>query len=115
MKNPFLIIKNWLRGRETKNHFLVIKIGTPIPDVGPSVSIHWKDSDTEIIPPMDADESEKWDRGDQAWTKICNGIHALIGELGPLPEGGWDVEFTCSNPSSIIEEGLTIKQYHDRK
>ena len=24
---------------------------------------------------------------------ICNGIHALVAELGPLPDTGWEIKF----------------------
>ena len=30
---------------------------------------------------------------DVRWSGICNGIHALLGELGPTPEDGWCVKF----------------------
>ena len=87
--------------------FLEIKISHPTEE-GPSVSIHWKDS------PVVADDAGDFGDEDQAWTKICNGIHALLANLGPFPEGGWDIEFTCPDPHLIVEKGLTRKEYQDR-
>ena len=96
-----------------ENPFLVIKLKAPNPD-GAGVGIRWVDPHPEIDIPMDAKDTDVWDEGDQAWTKICNSIHALIGELDPIPEGGWEIEFSCLDTSLIIEKGLTRNQYHDR-
>jgi hypothetical protein len=89
---------------ETKP-FLEIKISTPNEE-GPSVTIHWKDSPDDPV-------KLEWDAADQAWTKICDGIHALLHNLGPIPEGGWGVEFSCPKPDLIVED-ITREDYHNR-
>ncbi len=89
--------------------FLIIKIATPTED-GPGVSIRWLDA-----PESEGVEIDGWaDDCDQAWTKICDGIHGLLANLGLHPEGGWDVEFNCPNPNLIIEKGFSRKDYHNR-
>lgn len=30
---------------------------------------------------------------EERWSSICNGIHALLAELGAIPETGWSVRF----------------------
>ena len=54
---------------------------------GVGVSIHG------VNMPEPPEESEDFLEWDKRWTSICNGIHALLGELGPLPSTGWKVEF----------------------
>jgi hypothetical protein len=82
---------------------------------GSGVSIHWKDSDTADPRQMAvAGDDSGWDfPGDQAWTKICNSIHSLLGELD-FKGLSWEVEFTCPDPSLIVEKDLTRDQYHER-
>jgi len=53
---------------------------------GSSISIHG----VNLPEPPDDDSFPEWDR---KWTSICNGVHALLGELGPIPENGWKVKF----------------------
>ncbi|RJR07451.1 hypothetical protein C4588_06915 [Candidatus Parcubacteria bacterium] len=51
------------------------------------VSIHWIDC------PMSEDlNDDEWDQTMMIWEKVKNGVHALIGNLGPLPPGGWAVK-----------------------
>ena len=88
-----------------------IAISTPISEPGPSVSIQWEGKCLEINATSELDDV--WDEGDQIWTKICNGIHAFLAELGPIPEGGWDVKFSCKNPKLILEKGLTLRKYRN--
>jgi hypothetical protein len=85
---------------------LTIKI-KPSTEPGPNVSIHWEDAPDNVA-------ETAWDVQDQAWTKICDGIHMLLSNLGPSPEHGWDVVFTCPDPSLIIEENLTQEKYWER-
>lgn len=90
-----------------KDPFLVIKLRpNPEPD-GSGVSICWKDC-------PDQSHGHEWDSWDQAWTKISNGIHCLLGELGPIPDSGWEIEFSCSDHELIVEKNLTLKQYRNR-
>ncbi len=65
-----------------------IEITTPC-DVGVGTSIHWKDGSGE----------EKYDK---VWDKITKGIHALLMELDPIPEGGWNVVFMCPEPERLL-------------
>ena len=51
------------------------------------VSIHGIDMPDA---PEDPEAFKEWDK---RWTSICNGIHALLGDLGPVPETGWKVKF----------------------
>ena len=51
--------------------------------------------------PEDEAAFAEWDARQ---TSIRNAIHALLGELGPIPEAGWDVKFWCSEqPRSELE------------
>lgn len=72
--------------------FLDIKISSGDND-GSGCSIHWEDS-PEI--------GEEWDDEDQAWTKICNGIHALLANLEPWPETGYKVVFRCKDYKKLV-------------
>ena len=61
-------------------------------EVNSHVSIRWEDR------PLDDDlDDEEFDKFDLAWTRICDGIHSLISNLGPIPETGWDARITCDN------------------
>lgn len=56
-------------------------------DDGSDVSIHG------VNLPEAPDDPEAFAEWDRKWTSICNGIHALLGELGPIPDVGWEVKF----------------------
>lgn len=84
------------------NFSLEIKIGVHEGEgPHPGVSVHWKDA---------PEFTAEWDGMDQAWTKICDGIHSLLGNLGPIPEKGWNVVFTCEDHDQIVEN-ITQKEY----
>ena len=90
--------------------FLVIKLKPNSDPDGSDVGIRWNKPHPEIFT---GDDDKVWDEGDQAWTKICNSIHALLGELD-FKGLSWEVEFDCPDTSPIIEKDLTRNQYHDR-
>jgi hypothetical protein len=84
-----------------------IKIGEQEENDGSSVEIRWKDAPDNVA-------ETDWNNEDQVWTKICNGIHGLLAELGPIPKNGWKVEFSCPDFKKLVEKGLTRQQYDER-
>ncbi len=88
-----------------KDPFLTIRIGPQDPGES-DVSIHWKDAPDNVA-------DVEWNPEDQAWTKICDGIHSLLANLGASPENGWKVEFICPSPNLIVED-ITQQEYWDR-
>jgi len=42
-------------------------------------------------PDCDDAEYTAWNK---RWTSVCQGIHLLLSELGPIPDGGWKVEYS---------------------
>lgn len=94
-----------------KEPLLTIRLKPSTDFDGPGVSIHWKEPSHEIFL---GDDDEVWDEGDQAWTKICNGIHALLSQVD-FKGMAWEVEFDCPDSSPLIEKGLTRNQYHVRQ
>lgn len=76
----------------------------PLQEEGPSVSIHWEDA-----PEIEYD----WADSDQVWTKISNALHGFLAEIGPHPEQGYDITFSCKNFEHLIEP-ITREQYYER-
>lgn len=58
------------------------------PDDKGSVGFEWVNS-----PVHDHMPDEVWHKWFTLSRKVTNGIHALIGNLGPLPPNGWIVEY----------------------
>lgn len=54
---------------------------------GASISIQGVDF------PEAPDDEAAFIEWDKRWTGICNGIRALLGKLGPIPDAGWAVRF----------------------
>jgi len=75
----------------------VVRIEVSTPTDGGSVGIRWVDSDLD--PAVD---DETWNRNIEAWDRMTAGIHALLSELGPIPEGGWDVKLYCHDPEGLL-------------
>lgn len=90
---------------EETDLFLEIKIGYTLQPDSPGVSIRWKNS---------PDILQEFDAADQAYTKICDGIHNLLSNLGPIVGEGWVVEFTCKDYNLIVEPDLSREDYNDR-
>lgn len=91
----------------SQKSFLTIKIRPQVDDGKPLAdsSIFWKDA---------PDCQHEWDDVDQAWTKICDGIHSLIANLEPWPETGWEIEFECGDHQQIVDPELSRDDYHKR-
>ena len=65
---------------------LTIKLYEQKKPDGSHISMNWKN-----VPTMDGDWTPKME---EVWGDVKNGIHALIGNLGPIPEAGWEVDVT---------------------
>lgn len=87
--------------------FLTIKISPQVDDGKPlaDASIFWKNA---------PEFQHEWDDVDQAWRKICDGIHSLIANLHPQPETGWEVEFECNGHQQIVDSNQTQEDYYKR-
>ena len=63
-----------------------IEIRESLEPDGVGVSILWADT-----PDISSVRHQEWEHFDKCWKIVCDGIHGLLAELGPIPENGWDV------------------------
>src|SRR3990172_6138209 len=72
---------------------------------GSHIGVEWVD-----CPPLEHVSDEEWNQNLLVWDQVKNGIHALLGNLGPIPPEGWKIRFWLDAkkfPESVVKAANT--------